>query len=100
MTDEEREERTRQADMMRDAALRSLVANLVSLGLTFGLMVAISKRDAIGRLGLAARQQLTRRATAAAQAHDAAVRQFQRELHDVMRGSSGPVTEERRGLYG
>ncbi len=39
-----------------DAALRSLVANLISLGLTIGLCVAISQRDTLARQRLRVRQ--------------------------------------------
>lgn len=102
MSEQERREadRARAAAAARDAALRSLVANAVSLALTVGLMIAISKRDELGRL----RMLLARRAATPAQrarrAQDAAVAAFQRELHDVMRGGPGPAVTDDRGLYG
>jgi hypothetical protein len=40
------------ADTARQAAIQSLVSNLVYLGLLIGFTMIISKRDAIGRLAL------------------------------------------------
>jgi len=46
------DEKNSDADAMRQAAIQSLVSNLVYLALMVGFTVIITKRDAIGRLAL------------------------------------------------
>ena len=50
------DERSTDAEMARQAAIQSLVSNLVYLAVMIGFTLAISKRDAIGRLILRWRQ--------------------------------------------
>lgn len=49
------------ADVARQAAIQAFVSNLVYLALMMGLTVAITKRDAIGRLVLRWKQWRTPR---------------------------------------
>lgn len=44
------EDRPTDADVARQAAIQSLVSNLVYLAVMIGFTIAITKRDAIGRL--------------------------------------------------
>ena len=50
------DERPGDAEVARQAAIQSLVSNLVYLAVMIGFTVAITKRDAIGRLILRYRQ--------------------------------------------
>ena len=72
----------RAAKVARDAALQSLVSNLVYLVIMLGVTVAITKRDWIGRQML----RIQRRRSAREAAAEKAVADLRRELSDLEHG--------------
>lgn len=75
----------RAAKVARDAALQSLVSNLVYLAIMLGVTVAITKRDWIGRQML----RIQRRRSARHAAAEKAVAELQREVSDLEHGGFG-----------
>lgn len=54
------DEDARRREEMRDVAVKSLIANVVGLGVQLGIIVAIAKRDAIKRAYLRYRWHVRR----------------------------------------
>lgn len=72
------------ADLARDAALQSLVSNMVYLAVMLGFTLALANRDRLGRLAL----RLGRKWSAARAAEERAVAEFRRELSDYDHGGT------------
>lgn len=72
------------ADLARDAALQSLVSNMVYLAVMLGFTLALANRDRLGRLAL----RLGRKWSAARAAEERAVAEFRRDLSDYEHGGT------------
>lgn len=72
------------ADLARDAALQSLVSNVVYLAVMVGFTVALANRDRLGRLAL----RLGHRWSSARAAEERTVAEFRRELSDYEHGGA------------
>lgn len=83
---------------LRMVALRSLVANMIGLGLQIGIIVAISKRDWLARQALRYRWYLRQEWKQARER--ALIAELRRDISEIEHGTRAAARPETGGLYG